>query len=155
MGLGIIGAGIGAAGTLAGGLMQSNMYGYQAQVAAANAANIRQYTAYNEQARETALAEQGKQAGAGIGKFVAGTGAAGVETRTGSAAQVAANMRAASIRNAQTLSSQYAQKSQQMEWAQFGQLAQQNIDQYAADTLPWVSGLTALGQFASGAAKFV
>lgn len=154
MGLGLVGAGLTAFGQFGASQMQANAAAYQAQVAAANAKLAARAETQTGQALETAVAQEGLRGRATIGKRVAMYGAAGIDPNTGSAAQVKAGMRFANMLNEQTVAARYGQAAAQQQAALYGDIAQEGLDRYAANTLPGLGALQAGGTLLSGIGKY-
>lgn len=87
-GLGLLGAGVQAIGSIAAGNAQAAQANYAAQVSRNNQIIAEQNAAYATQAGETAAAQRGLQERAIAGKVAAGLAASGLDVNTGSAVDV-------------------------------------------------------------------
>jgi hypothetical protein len=97
--LGVIGAGISAAGTVFGGIAQGESASYQAQVAANNAQIARQNATYAEQVGNTKQQQAGLKAAEEGGAVKTALAANNVDVNTGSAVDVEAGTRQKGVMN--------------------------------------------------------
>lgn len=97
--LGLIGAGISAAGSLVGGISQANAADYQAQIAANNAKIAEQNAAHAAQAGEQQAADASQKGAANLGAIKAAIAANGLDVNSGSALDVEKSARSTSQLN--------------------------------------------------------
>lgn len=97
--LGLIGAGLSAAGSVAGGFAQANTAAYQAKIAQNNATIARQNADHAAEAGEQQAADTSQKGAANLAAIKAGIAANGLDVNSGSAKDVETSARATSQLN--------------------------------------------------------
>jgi predicted ribonuclease toxin of YeeF-YezG toxin-antitoxin module len=145
-GLGAAGAAAGFAGSIISGIGESNMAGYQAEVARLNQSiaeeNAAQTTGAGNVSAEESLMRTGQQ----VGAAKAGEAAKGIDVNTGSALDVQDSIREAGRINA-------TQIRQNARMAAYGQQVQASADQAQGNILERESQLAVPQSLISGGAN--
>lgn len=129
--LGIVGAGVGAAGKLIGGISANNAANYQAQVAKNNATIARQNAEYSIQAGQSASERSSMKGAANLANIKVGQAASGVDVNTGSAADVQVSQREVNKLDTDTTMNNAALQSYGYTSQATGFEAQAKLDKYA------------------------
>lgn len=151
--LGIIGAGVSAAGSLAGGLAQSQEASYQAQVAQNNAQIAAENSKIATEAGQ-AQAETASMKGAAVqGQIKAAEAANGVDVNSGSNLDVQVGQRGESKLDTDTVLNNALLQSYGYRTQQEGYLSQASLDQQEATEAPIGAAIGATGSFLQNASS--
>lgn len=149
--LGILGAGVSALGTIAGGMAQANEAKYQAEVAQNNA-KIAAQNSVNATEAGQEQAEQTSLKGAAIaGQVQAAEAANGVDVNSGSNVDVKVSQRAESKLDTDTVMNNALLQSYGYRTQQSSYLAQAQADKAEASEAPIGAAIGAFGSFLGNA----
>lgn len=143
--LGILGAGVSAIGSIAGGEATANAANYNAEVAQNNATIAKQNAAYSIAAGQADVEKEGLKNAAAAGELKASQAANGVDVNTGSAVDVQVGQREQGDLDAQTTLNNAELKAYGYESQATGFTAQAGLDKQEAEDAPIGAGLSAAG----------
>lgn len=145
MGLALVGAAIGAAGTIVSGVSASNAQKYQAQVAENNAAIARQNAEYAMQAGHAETEKTSLKGAANLSNIKAGQAASGVDINSGSAVDVQASQRETNKLDSETTLNNAQLKAYGYRTQETGFKAEAQLNRAAATSTLIGTGFSAAG----------
>lgn len=151
--LGIIGAGVSAAGKLFGGLSASNAAKYQAAVAQNNAIIARQNAEYATQAGQAEAEKSSMRGAANLASIKTGQAASGINVNTGSAVDVQESAREVNKLDTDTTLNNAALKAYGYRTQATGFEAETKLDKSAATSDLIGGGLGAAGSLLGDASS--
>lgn len=126
--MGMLAVALPLVGGIVSGIGASENANYQAQVAQNNAITAQRQAALSAEMGDAKAAQSGMKTAQTVGKAKAALGAAGVETNSGSAADVTSGIEAAGLTDAQTIRSDAARQTWGYQVQQSNDLAQSQLD---------------------------
>lgn len=150
---GVVGAGVSAAGAVEGGQATANAANYQAQVSKNNADIAIQNAAYAEQAGVAKATAQGLKGAQVAGKIKTGQAAGNIDVNTGSALDVQAGQREASLLDTETVLNNSELEAYGYRSKAVSDTAQSQLETLTAEQAPIGADIGAAGSLLSSASS--
>lgn len=144
---------VGAVGSIMQGQSQSEMYNYQAQVERNNAQIAKQNAVFATEIGESQATQQGMKTRAIVGAEKAGQAASGIDVNTGSAVDVRASTAQLGELNALTIRSNAARQAYGYQVQSTSDIAQADLDTFAASNAKTAGYFGAVGSLLGAAAS--